>query len=71
MDLGDTGLLISGLIIGTLGMAAFIYGKRTQRLKWMGIGLALTIAPWFVHSIVLVWVLAAAGSAGLALLPNE
>jgi hypothetical protein len=71
MNFDDTGPLISGFLIGTFGLAAFIYRKRAQRSKWMGVGLGLTIIPWFVSSMLMLWLLAAAGGAGLALLPSN
>lgn len=69
MDL-DTATLISSLIIGTVGFAVFIYGKKAQNYKCLGIGLGLSVYPIFVHSLLLMWLIAAAGGATLWFLPR-
>ncbi len=65
MDLSNPGLLISGLIISTIGMGLFVYGKRSEDLKCLGLGLVMMVFPVFVHSLLLMW-LAAAGCLGAA-----
>ncbi len=70
MDLSDTGLLLSGLIVGALGMGVFIYGKKQGNFKCIGIGLGMSIYPYFVPSVLATWLIAAACMAGLYLLPS-
>ena len=45
MDLGNTGLLISGLIVGAVGMGVFLYGKKQGNLKCIAVGLGMSIFP--------------------------
>jgi len=70
MDFSDPTLIFSGLFISALGMAFFIYGKKAQELKCLGIGVAMCVFPYFVHSLLLMWVLAGACMAGAYLLPR-
>ena len=67
----DTGPLLSGLLIGCIGMGVFVYGKRMTDIRALGCGVALMAFPYFVHSVILMWVIAAACIGGLwALLRN-
>ena len=70
MDFSHPGLFISGVLIGLAGLAVFMYGKRGLNLKCMGIGLGLAIFPYFVHSLLVMWLIAAVAAAGLCLLPS-
>ena len=56
MDLGNPWTLISGLVIGLVGMVLFMYGKREQNLRALGAGVVLCVYPYFVASVVLMWV---------------
>ena len=60
----DMNLLLSALVIGTFGFGFFIYGKKMQDLRMLALGLALMIYPYFVHSMLIMWVIAAACIAG-------
>ena len=53
-----------------IGMGMFIYGKKTQQPKCLGIGAAMCVFPYFVHSMLLMWGLAALGMAGAYFLPR-
>jgi hypothetical protein len=55
--------LIGGLVFGSIGFVAFIYGKRMNLWKPMFLGLALMVYPYFVSNDV---VLVAAGIVGSA-----
>ena len=70
MDFMDPSLLISGAAISIVGLAIFLYGKRTQTIKSLGIGLTLMIFPIFIHSVLWMWLIAAVCVAGLYLLPH-
>lgn len=59
MDLDHPAVLFSGLFIGMLGMAMFIYGKKQQNIRLLAGGLAMCIFPYFVTSLALTWILAA------------
>ncbi len=64
MDLSP-GLLLSSLLIGTVGVGLFMYGKRQADLKFLGAGVFMAAFPYFVHSLLLMWVIAGACSAAL------
>jgi hypothetical protein len=46
----DAANLIGGLIFGSIGFVAFIYGKRMRLWKPMFYGLALMIFPYFISN---------------------
>lgn len=60
MDLDHPWALFSGLLIGTVGFAVFMYGKKQANPRCLGIGVALSVFPYFVSSLLLMWALAAA-----------
>jgi len=60
MNLSDPAVLISGLFIGLVGVALFMYGKKQCNLRFLGAGAALCIYPYFVSSVLLIWLIAAA-----------
>ena len=64
MDLSP-GSIISGLILGAVGTALFIYGKKQQEIPCMIAGVALCTIPYFVASILANWLIAAACIGGL------
>lgn len=70
MDLDNPGLLLSSLLIGLLGFSLLVYGKKSGNLRALGIGLAMCVFPYFVHSLALMWGLTAAGIGGLCVRPR-
>jgi len=64
MDLSP-GMLFSGMIIGTIGLAILIYGKKNANGKCLCAGIAMSVAPFLVHSLVLMWLIAAGCAVGL------
>ncbi len=64
MDLSNPAILISGLLISLAGMGAFMYGKRSQDFGSVGLGLVLMVYPYFVHSVLLLWLIAVACAGG-------
>jgi len=67
MDLGNPASLISGLVIGLIGMVLFIYGKKEGNVKALAAGIALCVFPYFVASVILSWVLTGLCLGGLYL----
>lgn len=61
----DAANVIGGLIFGSIGFVAFIYGKRMNLWKPMFCGLALMVFPYFVANTALLFVLGTAGSGAL------
>jgi len=59
MNFNDPSLLFSGFLIGTIGVGLFMYGKKAGSPRCLGIGAVLCVFPSFVHSVMLMWLLAA------------
>jgi hypothetical protein len=70
MELPSFGLLFSGLLIGAVGLGMFIYGKKRPEPKCLLIGIAMCVYPYFVSSVVLMWVIAVACIAAAYALPS-
>lgn len=62
--------LIGGLVFGSIGFVAFIYGKRMNLWRPMFLGLALMVYPYFVGSDLVLWTAGVVGSAALWFLRN-
>lgn len=62
--------LIGGLVFGSIGFIAFIYGKRMNVWGPMFLGLALMIYPYFVNNDVILWSVGVAGSVALWFVRN-
>ena len=62
------GVILSGLVLGGVGFVMFMYGKRESDLKTLMSGIALSVLPMAVHSLLLLWGLSAAVIGALVLL---
>ena len=71
MDLSNPWTLLSGLLLGLVGMALFIYGKKQADIKCLGAGTLLCVAPYFIASQILLWLLAAAVLGGVYMVGRE
>jgi len=60
--------LIGGLLFGSIGFVAFIYGKRMNLWKPMLCGIALMIYPYFIANTVIMYTIGLLGSAALLFL---
>lgn len=60
--------LIGGLVFGSIGFVAFMYGKRMTLWKMMFCGLALMIFPYFVANTIAVYAIGIIGSGALIFL---
>jgi len=65
MDMSNPGLMVSAGLISMIGLGVFMYGKRMQDIKSLGIGLGMMIFPMFVPSLLVMWVIAVACGVGL------
>ncbi len=65
MDMSNPGLMVSAGLISMVGLGVFMYGKRMQDIKSLGIGLGMMIFPMFVPSVLVMWVIAVACGVGL------
>src|SRR5262245_881812 len=68
MDFDSPWTLFSGLLIGLAGFGLFIYGKKQANFKCLATGLVMCAYPYFVTSLLLLWLIAAACVGGLFLL---
>ena len=57
--------LIGGLVFGSIGFIAFIYGKRMNLWKPMFLGIALMIYPYFISNDIALIAIGAIGTASL------
>lgn len=65
MDLDHPAALFSGLFIGVVGMAIFLFGKKQSNPRCLLAGGALCIFPYFVTSLLIMWGLTALCLTGL------
>lgn len=49
----DANSLLASLLVSSIGMATFVYGKRQSRLPQMVAGVALMVFPYFVSNVLL------------------
>src|SRR5437868_14582604 len=57
--------LIGGLVFGSIGFVAFIYGKRMNLWRPMLLGIALMVYPYFINDDLLMIAIGTIGTAGL------
>lgn len=51
--------ILGGVIFGTVGFVAFVYGKKMSSYKPLFLGLALMIYPYFIPSTLWVYIIGA------------
>lgn len=56
--------LLASVLIGSVGLGLFVYGKRQRRGPHLGAGILLMVYPYFVPSVGLM-ILIALGLCGL------
>jgi hypothetical protein len=61
----DANQLIVAMLVSLVGFALFVYGKKQRRAPHLVAGIALMVYPYFVSSVVLVLLIAAALMGGL------
>ena len=52
--------LLASVLVGSIGLGLFVYGKRQRRVPHLVAGLALMVYPYFVPSVAIMLVIAAA-----------
>ena len=57
--------LIGGLLFGSIGFVAFIYGKRMHLWKPMLCGIGLMVYPYFIGNTAIMYAIGIVGSAAL------
>ncbi len=67
MDLGNPWALFSSLLIGLVGMAFFMHGKKAGNFKTLGAGVVFCAYPYFVTGVLAMWGIFAVCLVGLIL----
>jgi uncharacterized protein (DUF983 family) len=52
--------LLASVLIGSIGMGLFVYGKRQRRAPHLAIGIVLMVYPYLVPSVALMFAIGAA-----------
>ncbi len=65
MDFDKPWLLMSGIAIGLVGFGLLVYGKKQSSLRFMTVGLAMCVFPYFVTSLAVMWIGAGSSLAAL------
>ena len=65
MNLDNPAVLFSGMLIGTVGLGLFIYGKKAIDTRFLVSGIALCVLPFFAHSMLALWGLTGVCAAAL------
>ena len=56
-ELGNTAVLMWGLLFGSIGVGFFIYGRKQKAVVPLCVGVALCVFPYFIANVyVLVFV---------------
>lgn len=63
----DFSILFAGLLFGSVGLAAFVYGKKNASWRPMAVGVALMVYPYFIEQAWLLYGLGVALCAALFL----
>lgn len=67
---GNPTALAVGFIFSLIGMAAFVYGRKTDRIGMVLGGIALTVFPYFVGNPALMALIGVATMAGIYFFPE-
>jgi len=51
----DTNVLIAGMILGAFGMWYLVYGKNQGKIIALICGVVLTVFPFFVTDLYVIW----------------
>jgi hypothetical protein len=43
--------LFASLVVGSVGLGLFVYGKRQRRAPHLAVGIVLMVYPYFVSSV--------------------
>lgn len=57
--------LLTGLVLGLVGMAMLMYGKKHQRAAPAIAGIALCVVPYLAPSVLAAWLIGSGCLAGL------
>ncbi len=63
MDFTNPYAILSSLVIGFLGLGLFLYGRKAENPRFLGVGILMSVASMALGSVGLMW-----AAAGLCLL---
>lgn len=49
-------MLIWGMVFGSIGLGFFLYGKKQKAIVPLVSGIALSVLPYFVHDLLMLFV---------------
>jgi hypothetical protein len=52
--------LLASVLVGSIGLGLFVYGKKQRRVPHLVMGIALMVYPYFVPSVAVMLVIAGA-----------
>lgn len=59
MDFSHPWSLVSGMVLGMVGMVFFISGKKNVNIPLLAIGAVMCVFPYFVESVAIQWAVGA------------
>ncbi|MCB9838173.1 MAG: hypothetical protein H6813_02440 [Phycisphaeraceae bacterium] len=68
MDFDNPAVLFSGMLIGAIGLGLLIYGKKAPDFGCLLSGLALSVIPFFAHTMLALWGLSGLTASALYLM---
>lgn len=71
MDFSNPAAMLSSILIGLIGMGMFMYGKKQGHVPSLIGGAVLSLETFFVHSTLVMWLVAAACIGGLYIMSQR
>ena len=67
MDLSSLSFsnIFAGILFGTIGFSAFMYGKKQTNIKAVAIGIVLMVCPYIVPNTIAVYIIGVVLTAAL------
>ena len=65
-----TANIFAGIIFGSIGFAAFVYGKKQESFKALVIGLILMVYPYFVTNPIALYAIGIVLTIALFIIPG-
>jgi|GEM_PF-1221995 len=55
VDLDNPAVMFSGMLIGMIGLAAIIYGRKAEDIRFVLLGVVLSVVPFLAHTLLALW----------------
>ena len=55
MDLDNPAVMFSGMLIGMVGLAAIMYGRKAEDVRFVLLGVVLSVVPFLAHTLLALW----------------